>query len=86
MIAPVPVHCFSITFFRYKEMKFHLYGSGHMTKMAVMQIYDKTPKNFCSPEPVDGFPCNLVCSIGNSGPLQFVSIILRGTRNLSFVL
>ena len=43
-------------------------GPGHMTKMAANPIYGKNLQK-SSPEPVGGFPRNLVCSIGDSSPL-----------------
>ena len=36
---------------------------GHMTKMAAMPIYGKNLKKSSSPEPIDQWPWNLVCSI-----------------------
>ena len=39
-------------------------GPGHMTKMAAMPIYGKNLKK-SSLKPVDRFPQNLVCSIGD---------------------
>ena len=39
-------------------------GSGHMTKVAAMPIYDKNLKNSSSPEPKGRWLWNLVCSIG----------------------
>ena len=44
-------------------------GPGRMTKMAAMPIYGKSLKKSSSLEPVDRFQRNLVCSIGDSGPL-----------------
>ena len=41
---------------------------GHVTKMAAMPIYSKTPSKFSSPEPAGRFPRNLVCSIRDSSP------------------
>ena len=43
-----------------------------MTKMATTPIYGKTLQK-SSPEPVGGFPGNLVCSIGDSGPIRVCS-------------
>ena len=35
-----------------------------MTKMVAMPIYGKNLQKSSSPEPIDGWPWNLVCSIG----------------------
>ena len=55
--------------------KFHIQPSGtlgkifcsndlsHMTNMAAIPIYGKTIKKSSSPEPIDQWPWNLVCSI-----------------------
>ena len=47
--------------------KVYINGSGHMTKMAATPIYGKTLQKSSSPGPVDRFPRNLVCSIGDPG-------------------
>ena len=39
---------------------------GHMTKMAAMPVYGQKSS---SPEPKGQWPCGLVCSIGDSGPI-----------------
>ena len=44
-------------------MKIYFYDAGHTTKMAASHIYGKTLQKSFSPEPVDRFPRNLVCSI-----------------------
>ena len=44
---------------------------GHMTKMAAMPIYGKNPLKSSSPEPKGQWPCGLVCSIGDIGPMKF---------------
>ena len=49
-------------------MKIHTYDAGFRTKMAAMPIYGKDPSKSYSWEPVDGFPQEFVCSIGDSGP------------------
>ena len=41
---------------------------GHRTKMAATPMYGKNPSKSSTPEPVDRFPRNLVCSIGDSSP------------------
>ena len=51
-------------------MKVCLWHLGYMTNMAGTRIYiyGKNPSKSPSPEPVDQFPCQLVCSIGDSTP------------------
>ena len=44
---------------------------GHMTKV-------KTLQKSSSPEPMDRFPRNLVCSIGDSSPSLFVQMTTLG--------
>ena len=44
-------------------MKIDTNELGHMTIMAAMPIYGKNLKKSSSPEPIDGWPWNLVCSI-----------------------
>ena len=39
---------------------------GHITNMAAMPIHGKNLKKSSSPEPIDQWPWNLVCSIVNS--------------------
>ena len=50
------------------EMKINEHDAGHMTKMAATPIYDKILQKSSTPEPIDRFPRNLVCSIGDSNP------------------
>ena len=60
-------------------MKIFWNDAGHMIKMAVLLIYGK--KNLhksSSLEPVDRFPQNLVCSIGDSYPSLFVQMMTLG--------
>ena len=64
-------------------MKINQHDVGHMTKMAATSIYDKTLQKI-SPEPVDRFPCYLLCSIGNSGLSWFVRPARSNLRNLRF--
>ena len=45
------------------EMKIYITELGHMTSMAAMPIYGKNGKKSSSPEPIDWWLCNLVCSI-----------------------
>ena len=47
----------------------------HMTKMAAMPIYDKSPLK-SSPEPEGRYPWDLACSIWDVGPTKFVQIML----------
>ena len=47
--------------------RIHFADLDHMTKMAAMPIYSKTPKK-TSPEPVGQLQWNLVCSIKDKGP------------------
>ena len=44
-------------------MKIYTNELGHMTNMAAMPIYGKNLKKSSSPEPIDPWPWNLVCSI-----------------------
>ena len=44
-------------------MKIYTNELGHMTNMATMPIYGKNLKKSSSPEPIDPWPWNLVCSI-----------------------
>ena len=44
------------------KMKIYEHDAGHMTNMAFMPIYGKTPPK-SSPVPVDRFPRNMVCGI-----------------------
>ena len=52
--------------------KVYINGPGHMTKMAATPIYGKTLQKSSSPEPAGRFSRNLVCSIGDSCPLNFI--------------
>ena len=51
-------------------MKLYQHDDGHMTKMATMPMYGKNPLKMFS-----GFPGNLVCSMGDSGPSNYVQIM-----------
>ena len=44
-------------------MKIYTNGLGHMTNMATMPIYGKNLKKSSSPEAVDRWPWNFLCSI-----------------------
>ena len=48
---------------------------GHMTNMATMPIYGKNLKKSSSPEPIDQWPRNLVCSIVYGSTTKVVQII-----------
>ena len=48
--------------FSYEENKIKLHDVGHMTKMAAMPIYIMNLSKY-SPEPLDRFARNFVCSI-----------------------
>ena len=47
-------------------MKIYTKELGHMTKMAAMPLYGKNIKKSNSPEAIDRWPWNLVCSIVNA--------------------
>ena len=49
-----------------------------MTKMAAMPIYGKNLKKSSSPEPIDQWPWNLVCSIVYVSTIKIVQIISLG--------
>ena len=49
-----------------------------MTKMAAMPIYGKNLKKSSSPEPIDRWPWNLVCSIVYVSTTKIVQIISLG--------
>ena len=51
---------------------------GHMTKMAAIPIYGKNLKKSSSPEPIDRWPWNLVCSIVYVCTTKIVQIISLG--------
>ena len=59
-------------------MKINTNELGHMTKMAAMPIYGKNLKNSSSPEPIDRWPWNLVCSIVYVSTIKIVQIISLG--------
>ena len=41
-------------------MELYLHDAGHMTKMVTTPMHGKILKKISFPEPVDGFPLNLV--------------------------
>ena len=49
-----------------------------MTNMAAMPIYGKNLKKSSSPEPIDRWPWNLVCSIVYGSPTKVVQIMTLG--------
>ena len=51
---------------------------GHMTNMAAMPIYSKNLKKSSSPEPIDRWPWNLVCSIVYGSSTKIVQIMTLG--------
>ena len=53
-------------------------GLGHMTNMAAMLIYGKNLKKSSSPEPIDWWPWNLVCSIVYRSTTKIVQIMTLG--------
>ena len=60
------------------DMKINTNELGHMTKMATMPIYGKNLKKSSSPEPIDQWPWNLVCSIVYVSTTKIVQIISLG--------
>ena len=59
-------------------MKIYTNELGHMTNMAAMPIYGKNLKKSSSPEPIDRWPWNLVCSIVYASTTKGVQIITLG--------
>ena len=59
-------------------MKIYTIELGHMTKMAAMPIYGKNLKKSFSPEPIDQWPWNLVCSIVYGSTTKVVQIMTLG--------
>ena len=58
-------------------MKINTNELGHMTNMAAMPIYGKNLKK-SSPEPIDWWSRNLVCSIVYSSTTKIVQIMSLG--------
>ena len=58
-------------------MKIYTNELGHMTNMAAMPIYGKNLKKSSSPEPIDRWPRNLVCSMYGSST-KVVQIMTLG--------
>ena len=59
-------------------MKIYTNEFGHMTNMAAMPIYGKNLNKSSSPEPIDRWPWNFVCSIVFASTTKFVQIITLG--------
>ena len=59
-------------------MKIYTNELGHMTNMAAMPEYGKNPKKSSSPEPIDPWPWNLVCSIMYGSTTKVVQIMTLG--------
>ena len=59
-------------------MKIYINELGHMTNMVAMPIYGKNLKKSSSPEPIDRWPCNLVCSIVYGSSTKVVQIMTLG--------
>ena len=51
---------------------------GHITKMAAMLIYGKNLKKSSSPDTIDQWPLNLVCSIVYGSTTKVVQIMTLG--------
>ena len=56
-------------------MKIYTNELSHITNMAAMPIYGKNLKKSFSPEPVDQWPWNLVCSIVYGSTTKVVQIM-----------
>ena len=63
-------------------MKIYINELGHMTNMATMPIYSKNFKISSSPEPIDRWPWNMVCSIRYSSSTKIVQIMTLGCPHL----
>ena len=60
-------------------IKIYINELGHMTtNMAAMPIYGKNLKKSSSPEPIDRWPYNLVCSIMYGKSIKVVQIMTLG--------
>ena len=51
-----------------------------MTKLAAMPIYGKNLKKSSSPEPIDQWPWNYVCSIVYESTTKIIQIMTLGWR------
>ena len=63
--------------FSYEENKIKLHDVGHMTKMAAMPIYVMNLSKY-SPEPLDRFARNFVCSIYSAFAGSGSLLLMRG--------
>ena len=61
-----------------KGMKIYTNELGHMTNMAAMPIYGKNLKKSSSPEPLDRWSWNLVCSIVYVSTTKVLEIMILG--------
>ena len=59
-------------------MKIYTNELGHMTTMAAMPIYGKNIKKSSSPEPINWWPWNIVCSIVYESTTKIVQIMTLG--------
>ena len=59
-------------------MKIYTNELGHMTNMAAMPIHGKNLKKSSSPESIDWWPRNLVCSIVYGSSTKVVQIMTLG--------
>ena len=59
-------------------MKIYTNELGHMTNMLAMLIYGKYLKKSSSPEPIDQWPWNLVCSIVDASTTKDLHIMTLG--------
>ena len=59
-------------------MKINTNELGHMTKVAAMPIYGKNLQISSSPEPIDQWPWNLVCSIRYLSTPKLVQMMTLG--------
>ena len=59
-------------------MKIYTNELGHMTNMAAMPIYGKNLKKSSTPEPINPWPWNLVCSIMYGSTTKVVKIMTLG--------
>ena len=59
-------------------MKIYMNELGHMTKMVAMPIYVKNLQKSSSPEPMDRWPWNLVCSIEYPSATKIVQMMTFG--------
>ena len=59
-------------------MKIYTNELGYMTNMAAMPIYGKNLKKSSSPEAINWWPWNLVCSIVYASTTKIVQIMTLG--------